>query len=83
MLDSAEKLHAVTFFEHLQKIARKNPAQLEIRSEYIFKWSDHITHRYPLSLEGYGSTRTFFTPKLRLYFLPNFGTYLDKICKQS
>lgn len=29
MLDSAEELHAVTyFFEHLQKIARKNPIQI-------------------------------------------------------
>ncbi|MHA3097455.1 site-specific integrase [Acinetobacter brisouii] len=30
MLDTAEEFHAMTyFFEHLQKIARKNPAQIE------------------------------------------------------
>ena len=61
MLDSAEELHAVTyFFEHLQKIARKNPIQIacvlniflnRVTASHTgihYRWKDinHLEHFY-------------------------------------
>lgn len=56
------KQHATDKAQALQCLVDILVEDQLVTPDYIFESSDRITHRYPLSLEGYRSTRTFLLP---------------------
>ncbi len=85
MLDSAEELHAVTyFFEHLQKIARKKPTQIAYVLN-VFLNRVTASHSGMIIAGRISINSNIFTPKLRLFphqfwhlLGQDLGQFLDK-----